>query len=330
MERENTIQAFQAGDVFVSCTWLNDEKDDHKGWGRIIQYDADLNEKGVLWTKDTEHFIIGIKFDNNNVLWGFDIHSHKVIHVDANGIQLPMHYFADRALGNAHFCKNGDIYLGEYLLGNNIHKGTTSKKIPFTDVLGYGNLHRFNSDWEFVEELEVENYPELTGFKGLTHGSLHPSEEFLTYTTETSKCLRRYNIESKEQMPDLLRIEEGTLYDKNWFIAMHYLKDSNLLVTRGCDYEVYDEQGKSLDKVQLGRYGWAQITATADEQYIYAANVWTGEVAKVDPLKSEVVKLVETSNTEMTKEKQRLQEEGKYTGSRAPKRAAAGIAVYNG
>ena len=66
MERENTIQPFQDGDVFVSCTWLNDEVDDHRGWGRIIQYDADLNEKGVLWTEDTEHFVIGIKFDNNN------------------------------------------------------------------------------------------------------------------------------------------------------------------------------------------------------------------------------------------------------------------------
>ncbi len=48
VERINTIQAFQPGDVFVSCTWLNDEADDHRGWGRIIQYDADLNEKGVL------------------------------------------------------------------------------------------------------------------------------------------------------------------------------------------------------------------------------------------------------------------------------------------
>ena len=131
-------------------------------------------------------------------------------------------------------------------------------------------------------------------------------------------------------MPDLIRITEGEIHDQNWFIAMHYLNDGNLLVTRGCDYEIYDPQGKVLDKVHLGRYGWAQITASADNRFIYSANVWTGDVAKVDPQKGEVIKMVETSNSAMTIERQKLQEAGKYKGSRAPKRAAAGIAVFNG
>lgn len=329
IERINTIHPFEEGDVFVSCTWLNDVDDDHRGWGRIIQYDADLNEKGVLWTKDTEHFVVGLKFDPNNLLWGFDMHSHKVIHINDQGEQQPTHHFADRAFGSAHFTSNGDIYLGEYLIGNNIHRGTSSKKIPGTDILGYGNMHHFNAMWEFIEELEIENYPEMTSFKGFTHGSLHPSEQFITYTAETSKCLLRYNIQNKQQMSPLTLITEGEIYDQNWYIALHYLRSGNLIVTRGWDYEILDEQGKSLDKVNLGEYGWAQITSTKDERYIYSANVWTGEVCKVDSHKGEVVAIVETSNTTMTKERQRLQKEGKYLGARAPKRAAAGIAVYN-
>ncbi|WP_101760084.1 hypothetical protein [Oceanicoccus sp. KOV_DT_Chl] len=330
MERINTIKPFAKGDVFVSCTWLDNEEDDHRGLGRIIQYDADLNEKGVLWTNDTEHFVVGIKFDRNNVLWGFDMHSHKVIHIDSTGIQRPTHHFADRAFGSAHFATNGDIYLGEYLIGEKIHGGTTSKKLPGSNILGYGNLHHFNNDWEFIEELTIDNYPELTGFKGFTHGSLHPSEEFITYTAETSKCLHRYNIQQKCQMSPLALIEGGSIYDKNWFIAMHYLRSGKLIVTRGCHYEVLDETGKIIDKVELGRYGWAQITATADERYIYSANVWTGEVCKVDPQKSKVIRMVETSNTEMTIRRQLEQEQGTYQGSRAPKRGAAGIAVFNG
>ena len=124
-------------------------------------------------------------------------------------------------------------------------------------------------------------------------------------------------------------ITEGEIYDQNWYIALHYLRNGNLIVTRGWDYEILDEKGKSLDKVNLGEYGWAQITSTKDDRYIYSANVWTGEVCKVDSQKGEVVAMVETSNTTMTKERQRLQKEGKYLGARAPKRAAAGIAVYN-
>ncbi len=42
------LQAFAKGDVFVGATQLNNPDDDHAGRGRILQYDADLNLKGVL------------------------------------------------------------------------------------------------------------------------------------------------------------------------------------------------------------------------------------------------------------------------------------------
>ena len=31
MKKENTIQPFEDGDIFLGCTYLNDEVDDHKG-----------------------------------------------------------------------------------------------------------------------------------------------------------------------------------------------------------------------------------------------------------------------------------------------------------
>ena len=45
MNSESTLQPFGPGDVFAGATLLNDPDDDHAGRGRIIQYDAGLNEK---------------------------------------------------------------------------------------------------------------------------------------------------------------------------------------------------------------------------------------------------------------------------------------------
>ena len=39
--KESTMKPFEDGDIFLGCTYLNDEVDDHKGDGRILQY----NEK---------------------------------------------------------------------------------------------------------------------------------------------------------------------------------------------------------------------------------------------------------------------------------------------
>ena len=43
----STMQPFAKSDVFVGATLLNNPQDDHDGLGRIIQYDAELIEKGA-------------------------------------------------------------------------------------------------------------------------------------------------------------------------------------------------------------------------------------------------------------------------------------------
>ena len=72
MTKESTLQPFAKGDIFAGATLLNNPDDDHAGDGRIIQYDSDLNEKGVLWTEGTTHLIGGLRFGPDNTLWAFD------------------------------------------------------------------------------------------------------------------------------------------------------------------------------------------------------------------------------------------------------------------
>jgi hypothetical protein len=330
MERINTIQPFVKGDVFVGCTWLNNPDDDHRGYGRIIQYDEDLNEKGVLWLDHSKYFIVGNKFGPDGVLWAFDCHDHQVLHIGPDGVQKPPHHFADRAFGSVNFTSTGDIYFGEYFIGTKIHQGTTAKLIPGTDLLGHGNIHHYDRDWNFVEELEVDTAKELTGFKGVTHSVLHPDEQFITYTAETSKRILRYDICNKQQMPDLATQPGDNIYDGNWFIALHYLRDKNLLVTRSDYFEIYDEQGQVQGRVDLDRYGWAQITTSPDDRFAYSGNVWTGGVCKVDLAAGKVVAYAETSQADWAIERQKQQDAGTWEGPRAPRRAVAGIAVYPG
>ena len=327
-QRQDTMQAFSPNDVLVSCIWLNNPEDDHMGYGRIIQYDEDLNEKGVLWNKDTSRFVVGLKFAPDGLLWGFDMHDHRVIHISPEGKQLPTHHFDDRAYGNINWKKNGDFYLGDYFVGNKIHKGTESKRVPGTDLLGYGNIVQFNKDWNLVEEFETDTCIELSGFKGVTHASLHPSEAYMTYTSETGKRVMRYNFNDREQMPDLVAITEGNLFDRNWFIAPHYLQDGNLLVTRGGYFEIYDEKGTLLQKIDLGVYGYAQITTDSTDRFVFACNVWSGDVTKVDLHSGEIVRSVNIPNSELAYHWHEQQLQPDWKGGRAPRRTAAGIAVF--
>ena len=53
----STLKPFAPGDVLVGATLLNNPQDDHAGHGRIIQLDAELKEKGVLWLTGTTHLV---------------------------------------------------------------------------------------------------------------------------------------------------------------------------------------------------------------------------------------------------------------------------------
>ena len=312
MKNESTMQPFSPGDVFLGCTVLNDPNDDHKGDGRILQYDQHLKLKGVLWTEGTTHLMVNLKFDPDGILWAFDIHTHVVVRVDPSGKQLPNQHFADRAFGNVAFDKHGNIYFGEYLIGNKPYEGSFMKRLPVSDKIGDGNIYRFNHDFELQQTYEVETAPEFTGFKGVTHTALHPGGEFITYTTETGKRVMRYDVVNDCQLPDLVTYssDDG---NKDMAIAVAYLPDGRLLLTRGAFFEILDESGRSLHSYDLSElgYGFAAINPSVDGRHVFAANIFTGVMAKVD---------LETGNVVGTID----------TGFKAPHRSLAGVVEFPG
>ena len=308
--KESTMKPFEAGDIFLGCTYLNDEVDDHKGDGRILQYTNNLEPKGVLWTEGTEHLVIGLTIDPDGVLWGFDMHNHIVVRVSPDGRQMPNHDFGDRAFSNATFDKEGNIYLGECLVGNTPYPGSFMKRLPGLDLVGYANIHKFNADLELVDVFDVAYSPEFHQFKGVTHTTMHPSEEYITYTTEIGKKVMRYDIIHREQMEDLV-VLPGDLTDQVVAIAVNYLPDGRLLHSRGDYIEILDEKGSVIQTIDLKEHGWgiAQVTPSSDGVHFFTANIFSGIMLKVRLDNGEVVGSIDT-------------------GFAAPKRSFAGIAEY--
>ena len=309
--KESTMKPFEAGDIFLGCTYLNDEVDDHKGDGRILQYNKNLEPKGILWTVGTEHLVIGLTIGPDGVLWGFDMHNHIVVRVSPDGQQMPNHDFGDRAFSNATFDKEGNIYLGECLVGNTPYPGSFMKRLPGLDLVGYANIHKFNADLELVDVFDVAYSPEFHQFKGVTHTTMHPSEEYITYTTEIGKKVMRYDIIHREQMEDLV-VLPGDLTDQVVAIAVNYLPDGRLLHSRGDYIEILDEKGSVIQTIDLKEHGWgiAQVTPSSDGVHFFTANIFSGIMLKVRLDNGEVVGSIDT-------------------GFAAPKRSFAGVAEYS-
>ena len=304
------MKPFELGDIFLGCTELIEDIDDHKGNGRILQYDKDFNLKGILWTEGTDHLVIGLKIDPKGILWAFDMHNHIVIRVSPDGKQLPNHHFANRAFSNVTFDKDGNIYLGEALVGNTPYPGSYMKRLPGSDLLGEANIYKFDSALQLQEIYDVAYSPEFHHFKGITHSTMHPSEAFVTYTTEIGKKIMRYDIQQSKQMDDLL-VLPGDLTDQNVAIAVNYLNDGRLLHSRGDRIEILNEDGAIIQTIGLEEHGWgiAQVSPSYDQEHFFTANIFTGVAMKIRISDGEILGSIDT-------------------GYRAPKRSLAGIAEY--
>ena len=304
------MKPFELGDIFLGCTELIEDIDDHKGNGRILQYDKDFNLKGILWTEGTDHLVIGLTIDPKGILWAFDMHNHIVIRVSPDGKQLPNHHFANRAFSNVTFDKDGNIYLGEALVGNTPYPGSYMKRLPGSDLLGEANIYKFDSALQLQEIYDVAYSPEFHHFKGITHSTMHPSEAFITYTTEIGKKIMRYDIQQSKQMDDLL-VLPGDLTDQNVAIAVNYLNDGRLLHSRGDRIEILNEDGAIIQTIGLEEHGWgiAQVSPSYDQEHFFTANIFTGVAMKIRISDGEILGSIDT-------------------GYRAPKRSLAGIAEY--
>lgn len=309
--KQSTMKPFERGDIFLGCTYLCDPDDDHKGDGRILQFDRNMVPKGTLYTEGTSHLIVNLRFGPDGILWAFDPFEHVVVRVSPEGRQLEDHDFGNRGWGNVCFGHDGQIYLGEYLNGDKPYEGGDMQTLPGTDVVGYGRIAEFDADLRFVREFDNETSPSLTGFHGVTHSCMHPSVDVFTYMTDLGMRVMRYDVANDEQLPDLVTYPGGDEYARKWTTGVDYLADGTLLLLRGSFIDFIAPDGDSIRTIELDEYGYAMITISKHQHHVFVTNIFTGVMSKVVIETGEIVGQIDT-------------------GLAKPQRSLAGVAEFAG
>lgn len=299
---ESTLKPFAAGDVFAGVTQLNNESDDHAGRGRIIQYDSQLREKGVLWIEQTTHLVGGLKFDSKGVLWAFDQQEFLVLNIHRDG-RVEVRDFPRRAFSHVNFAKDGSALFGEHVVGADIkpeiaaRMKTTLPHMPGTARFGDGHVWRFAADGKLVKEYATEAHGGMGGFLGVTMSALSPDESTLLYVSETGPRLMRYDLARDRQLPDLQSFSPPFQGPPQMFFGMAYGLDGTLYVLRGARVDVVNDAGETTRSMPLEGFGWATIEISRDGRHAYVGSFFTGELIKLDLASGAKVASAQTGQT---------------------------------
>jgi sugar lactone lactonase YvrE len=284
----STLKPFATGDLFVAATLLNNPNDDHAGVGRIFQYDAAGNEKGVLTLADTTHLVGGLKFDSKGVLWAFDSQAMVVLNIHSDGRVVRRSEFPRRPFSHVNFDSDGTLLLGEHAVGSAIKPEIAARmhtEIPFmpgTDRFGDGHVWRFKPNGQLLKEYATQTHGGMGGFLGVTMSTLSPDGSTLVYCSETGPRLMRYDLMNDRQLPDLQSFQPPFQGPPEMFFGMEYAPDGTLYVLRGARIDVVSDSGQTTRQIALPGFGWAIMDVTGDGKLAYVSSFFTGEVLKID------------------------------------------------
>ncbi len=276
------LQPFAPGDVFVGATQLNNPQDDHAGRGRILQYDADLNLKGLLWVEGSSHLISGLSFAPDGTLWAFDMWSWLALRVSPDGQQLENRQYLERPLSMAHFPADGSLLLSEALVADNQPLPLTTRHPPLpgeATKFGDGDIYRFNGKGELVETYDPDVHGGVTGSFAVSHSVLSADRKSLIYVSETGPRLMRYDLENARQLPDIPR---NTDLQPQMHFALATLSGARLLISMGNRLDLITEKGDELRIYPLPGFGWSVIGISPNEDFAYIGNWYDGTLAKLD------------------------------------------------
>ncbi|MBT8441609.1 MAG: hypothetical protein KJO76_04405 [Gammaproteobacteria bacterium] len=276
------LQAFAGGDVFVGATQLNDPDDDHAGRGRILQYDSDLNLKGVLWVEGTTHLVYGLTFAPDATLWAFDPWAWVAVRVTRDGRQLPNRQFAQRAFSMVHFLKDGTLLFTEALDGDNQPVPLTTRHpvLPGeSSKLGDGGIYRFDAEGDLLKVYDPEVHGGMSGSMAITHSVMSADGDSVIYVSETGSRLMRYDLVNDRQLPDLRSYADA---ERQMYFDLASVSSGRLLICMGNRLDLLSESGVELRSYPLEGFGWSVISTSPDERYAYVGNWFSGQLGKFD------------------------------------------------
>lgn len=291
-ERVSDFKPFAAGDIIVAATVMDDPNDDHRGTGRLLQFDKDLQPKGTLWIKETTHKIGGLAFGPDGVLWGFSPISWQVVEVSPAGKLLPLRSFGNRTFHSVVFAPDGTLFFGEHLTGTQrkIKFNTTEfRYMPGTERIGDGHIFHYTADGRFLEEYDNQVHGGLAGIHGTSCIVLEDDGTRMIYISETGDRLMQYDLAGRRQLPDLAKIP-GQDGRPGMAVFMTRMPDRTLVLATGSSLLLVDpDSGATTGTVPLGSGGWAAVNPSIDAGHVLVGNFFTGEFIKLRLADGEVV-----------------------------------------
>lgn len=286
------FQPFAVGDVFVAATVMDDPDDDHRGTGRLLQFDADLRPRGELWIDQTTHKIGGLAIGPDGVLWGFSPISWQVVEVSPAGELLPMRSFGNRTFHSVRFGADGSLYFGEHLVG-------TQRKIPYNTTeftfrpgsrdIGEGHVFRFSPEGRLLDEFPTEVHGGMAGIHGVSSIVLEDDGQRVIYISETGNRVMQYDLAARRQLPDLA-VFDGSSGGPAMTLVMTQMPDRTLVIATGATLALLDpDSGELLDDIAIGSAGWAAVAPAIDAGHVLLGNFFTGEFVKLRLADGEIV-----------------------------------------
>ena len=283
-DRVSTFKPFERGDIFVAATVMDDPNDDHRGTGRLLQFTADFEPRGVLWIEETTHKIGGLTIAPDGTLWGFAQIGWQVIEVGTDGKLKPLRSFGPRSFSNINWAKDGSFYMGEHMVGSNrkIAFNTTEfAYMPFTDRIGDGHVFHFTPDGRLLEEYPTDVHGGMAGIHGVTNAVLSQDGTRIIYISETGNRLMQYDLAARRQLPDLA-VYDPAQGGPPMVLFMTGMPDGRLLIATGASLMVVEPfSGETIKDIPLGSSGWAAITPSIEDGVVLVGNFFTGEFMKL-------------------------------------------------
>jgi hypothetical protein len=274
---------FLPGDVVAGCTLLNDPKDDHRGRGRLLHFDAQLKLKHTLWLDDTTHIVQGTRFGPDRSLWAFDTFAYKIVRIAPDGRRLPNFASAPaRGFANVCFAPDGRFFLGENYIGekSRVPLRTTLPFMPGTRRFGDGHLFEFSPQGKLLREHATRVHGGMGGFQALTSAALVPPDaRRIVYTSESGPKIFQYDLVERRQLPDLVSFADN---QGKFFFDVAFDRAGRLLVVTGRGVDAYDLKGRLTRSYPLEGFGWASMSAPVTATHVYVTNFFSGEIAKLD------------------------------------------------
>lgn len=289
---DTEVLPFVAGDVVVGCTLLNDAKDDHRGLGRILHYDAELKLRRTIVLDDTTHIVQGLRFGPDRSLWAFDAFAYKIARFGADGKRRANFQAPARSFAHVSFAKDGRFFLGENFVGekSRVPLGTTLPFMPGTRRLGDGHLFEFSKQGKLLREHATPVHGGMGGFQGLTASTIAADDRTLIYTSESGPRIMRWDLLNRVPLTDLVGGAEAV---GKMFFDVQFDEAGRLLVATGRGIEALDDAGRLMRSYPFGSFGWASL-GTPRNGFVHASNFFSGEIACLDLASGEIVARAQT------------------------------------